>query len=166
MSSISRRLAIKLIGAIAAGLGLSRTEKAAEPSKPKSHIGSWRKSHDRVWLGAEYWANPMEDWRIAHGAAECLSVGGNRSIHLLTRQFENPRGTIDMSVRMHEIDRGVQPGGAGFRVGVQSEINEYRSNCFAHTGINAGIAGNQLVLGDQRAALSTGGDDRDVTLRL
>jgi len=42
-------------------------------------------------------------------------------------------------------------GGGGFRIGVKSDLNEYRSNCFARTGINAGINSdqNQLFIGSQ-----------------
>jgi hypothetical protein len=38
-------------------------------------------------------------------------------------------------------------GGAGFRIGIRSELNEHRSNCFVQKGINAGWQGDQLVLG-------------------
>ena len=29
--------------------------------------GSFNAQSDRVWIGPEYWANPMEDWRVAGG---------------------------------------------------------------------------------------------------
>ena len=64
---------------------------------------SWQNTHDRVWLGESYWANPMEDWRVVDGAAECRTSGGNRNIHLVTHQLTDPSGNIEMSV---SIDRG------------------------------------------------------------
>jgi alkaline phosphatase D len=169
MTSFSRRLALKLCGASVAGLGLRRTGAAANPSPEEQAAASldpWRKTHDRVWLGAEYWANPMEDWQVVGGAAECRSAHGSRSVHHLTRQFENPDGAIAMSVGVHEVDRGADPGGAGFRVGVCSDINEYRSSCFAGGGINAGIAGGHLVLGDRRAKLRGTPGESEIALRL
>ena len=30
-------------------------------------IERWGQTHDRVWLGGEFWSNPMEDWRIQDG---------------------------------------------------------------------------------------------------
>ena len=58
----------------------------------------WRNiSHDEVykavirayndWLGEEYWANPLQDWRIAHGRIECTNAALDRNVHLLTRQL-------------------------------------------------------------------------------
>ena len=41
-------------------------------------------THDRVWLGEDYWANPMEDWAVRDGKMVCLRNGANRNVHLLT----------------------------------------------------------------------------------
>jgi len=108
--------------------------------------GGWGTTHDRVWLGADYWANPMEDWRMADGWTECLRSGG-RSVHLLTHQLTDPFRPFQMDVLVRQVDAGgtasgksgAAPGGAGFRVGVRSDLDEYRSNCFAPGGIVAGI---------------------------
>ena len=40
---------------------------AAESESAAPVIGRWKKTNDRVWLGEEFWANPMEDWRIIDG---------------------------------------------------------------------------------------------------
>ena len=109
----------------------------------------------------------MEDWRIVDGAAECQSLGGNRSVHSLTHQITNPAGRFAMSVRVTRVEARGKDGGGGFRIGIRSEINEYRSNCFASKGWNAGIRENELILGAKSvavdgAALAVGG----VELRL
>ena len=114
------------------------------------HLSTWHKTHDRVFLGGDYWANPMEDWRVSDGAAECITAGGNRNIHLITHQLENPRRPFEMSVRIESVEFARKDTGAGFRVGVRSELNEHRSNCFAKGGINAGLIAGQLVLGKAR----------------
>jgi len=95
--------------------------------------------HDRVWLGSDVWANPMEDWRVIDGAAECQSLGSNRSIHSITHQITNPVNFFAMAVRVQQVGSKGTDGGAGFRIGIRSEINEYRSNCFAAKGVNAGV---------------------------
>ena len=51
---------------------------------------------------------------------------------------------------MRQVAVGQRDGGAGFRIGVRSELNEYRSNCFAAGGINAGFVDGHLLLGRQR----------------
>ena len=150
---ISRRTALKLVTAgTLVGLGTQAHKSlAAVTTDPNYTSDSWAITHDRVWLGGEYWANPMEDWRVADGGAECLSMGTNRSIHSLTHQLTNSEGSISMSVEVTTLDSSGKDGGSGFRLGLRSELNEYRSNCFVGKGINAGIVNGRLTLGDVAA---------------
>lgn len=113
----------------------------------------WETCNDRVWLGREFWANPMEDWRIIDGAAECITGGGDRNIQLLTHQLTNTECEFVMSVDIQQVETQKKDGGAGFRIGLKSELNEYRSNCFAKGGWLAGIAKGKLVLGQKKIAL-------------
>ena len=123
---------------------------------------TWSTTPDRVWLGGEYWANPMEDWCVKEGAAECLSSGGNRSVHALTQQMTAPEKGFSLSVRIQPVvsdnmRKPIQipsPSSAGFRVGIQSDIDDYRSACFVQKGIDAGILGQSLILAGQKMPLS------------
>ena len=151
---ITRRTALKWTAAAAAGMGI-RPGNASAATKTTD---SWSQTHDRVWIGGDYWANPMEDWRVADGAAECLSLGGNRSIHSITHQLTNPAAGFSMSVGVRQLETKGKDGGAGFRIGIRSELNEYRSNCFVGKGVNAGIANDQLVLGSKTTPLTAPGD--------
>ena len=45
----------------------------------------WPKDAERVWVGPEYWSNRLQDWRIKDGRLECVTSGGDRNVHLLTR---------------------------------------------------------------------------------
>lgn len=54
-------------------------------------------------------------------------------------------------------------GGGGFRLGIRSDLNEYRSNSFASGGIDAGIKGDTLTLAGKTTKLSHSGQ---VTLDL
>ena len=161
MTSFTRRLALKLlgIGSSIAGLG-SRKSQAAVPQQgrnaPNHFSSAWNVCNDRVWLGEDYWANPMEDWRIVNGAAECQTGGGNRNVHLLTHQVTNADGSIEMSVDIDQVEVLKQDGGAGFKIGVKSELNEHRSNCFAGGGINAGVKGGELLLNRKSVKLQNG----------
>ncbi|MHC4876136.1 MAG: alkaline phosphatase D family protein, partial [Planctomycetota bacterium] len=145
MSSLSRRSALKLLAASTALPAASTAEAQSKPVelKPVEH---WSTTHDRVFLGGEFWANPMEDWRIVDGAAECQTTGGNRNIHLITHQLTNEKGQFAMSVRVGQVEVRRIDGGAGFLIGIRSELDEYRSNLFAKGGIRAGIVEGSLVL--------------------
>ena len=153
MSSFSRRLLLKLAGAASLLLGVRKTAPAAPLPIAEPSTDPWHNTHDRVWLGPQFWANPMEDWRISRGAAECQSTAGNRNVHLLTHQLTDPAADFHLTVRVTQVEVGERDGGAGFRVGIKSDINEYKSNCFARSGINAGLVDGALVLGPQRQRL-------------
>jgi alkaline phosphatase D len=127
---------------------------------------TWNKSFDRVWLGAEYWANPMEDWRVVDGAAECQVGGGGRNIHLLTHQLNHADRPFEMAVEIRRVEQGRQGGGAGFRIGIRSDIDEYRSNCFARGGINAGVIDGVLTLGRKTSQLPDAAEQNSIRLKL
>ncbi|MBM82111.1 MAG: twin-arginine translocation pathway signal [Planctomycetaceae bacterium] len=167
MSSLSRRIVLKSMAAGTATIGLGSTaDSQAAEDDAASLVGDWSQVHDRVWLGEDFWANPMENWRVIDGAAECLSFAGNRSIHLITHQLTDNKSGFETSVRISKVQQQKRDGGAGFRIGVRSDINEFRSNCFARSGINAGVVANQLQLGSKTKPLSKNFDEKGFTLSL
>lgn len=170
MTSLSRRSAVKVIasGTALAGVASRQTATAQPVSAPDTTagIGNWHQKHDRVWLGEDVWANPMEDWRIVDGAAEARTLGGGRNIQALMRQLTNPQGTLWLSVKISRVEMKKQDGGAGFRIGVRADINEFRANCFAKNGYRAGIMGEALVLGPKEKKLDKPADLKNVLLQL
>ncbi|MEM7600332.1 MAG: twin-arginine translocation pathway signal, partial [Verrucomicrobiota bacterium] len=105
----------------------------------------------------------MEDWHLKDGWVECLTDGANRSIHSLTHQITAPGKGFSMSVMVGRSRSLKEDGGAGFRVGVKSDINEVKSNVFAGGGIDAGIVGDELFIGRKKVKL-TGAVDSDVVI--
>ncbi|EWH10734.1 twin-arginine translocation pathway signal protein [Catenovulum agarivorans DS-2] len=162
---LTRRDALKIAmaGVATSAIGCTNQESdkllATGPSNPtkltKAKSSQWHKNHDRIFIGGEYWANPMENWCIKNGAAECVSTGGNRSIHSLVHQITDVTASFKTSVIVEKYHQGELDGGAGLRIGAKSDINEYKSNCFVQQGIDAGIIDGQLVLGKKRVHLNT-----------
>ncbi|MDY0168363.1 MAG: alkaline phosphatase D family protein [Thermoguttaceae bacterium] len=136
------------------------------PATAAEFTSDFASTPDRVWIGPEYWANPMEDWRVQDGRLECISNGGNRNVHVLTHQLADQPGTLDMSVRVGLLER--RPNGSvGFRVGIADQIVDYRGNCFWGSGVNAVLGANgQLLLANQRKKLDQGAELADLSLRL
>ena len=149
---ISRRFGLKLF-ALGSLFGFSSsTRSSAQFHKKNSDddwdsLESWSATHDRVFLGGTVWANPMEDWRVADGWAECQVDAGGRNVQSLTHQLANPGAGFAMSVRVQKADEKSRANGAGFRIGVKSELNEVRSNVFAGGGIQAGLNKGKLMIG-------------------
>jgi alkaline phosphatase D len=159
------RLAAALVGAVTV-MGVASAVPAQARGLEAPVTDAWSRTHDRVWLGGAYWANPMEDWRIIDGGAECGNLGGNRNIHSLTHQITNPSKGFALSVRISLVELQGRDTGAGFRIGVRSELNEYRSNCFVSAGLDAGVADGRLRLGPQSTPLAAGADLKRLELHL
>jgi alkaline phosphatase D len=130
----------------------------------------WHKAHDRVWLGAEYWANPLQDWRIADGRIECIKAAPNRNVHLLTRQLSEQPGDLTMSVRIGRIGTPRLEGGkgsAGFRIGIMGPLREYRNSLIYGQGLDAGFTSDgKLFIGSPAAGVPVDLSASSVELRL
>ncbi|KMT66870.1 alkaline phosphatase D family protein [Catenovulum maritimum] len=168
---ISRRDALKIAMAGVATSAIGCTPNISEQGSGvlsqsqsnylKESISSqWHNSFDRIFIGGEHWANPMENWSIKNGAAECDSEGGNRSIHALKHQIVNLDKSFESSIIVEKYQAGQIDGGAGIRIGAKSDINEFKSNCFVQEGIDAGVVNGQLALGKKRVHLNKASDSK------
>ncbi len=127
---------------------------------------TWDTCPDRVWLGPEYWANPLQDWQIANGRIECTNAAPDRNVHVLTRQLGERQGALDMSVRVGRV--GSAPATAdsvGFRIGAQGPLADYRNNLIFGRGLDAGIdADGTMFVGDVRSATAVPREDTELRL--
>jgi hypothetical protein len=132
-------------------------------------VSAFPKDVVRPWAGPEFWTNPMEDWQISGGRLEVIRSGGNRNVHVLTRYVRAEQGTLSMSVVLGRVDGGKSPRSVGFRVGIKSELGDYRSALFFGRGLDAGIATDgSLFIGTppKRANKANVGDAERVELHL
>jgi len=142
-------------GLIALLTVLAVTVSAAVEAAELSHESSWEDCPDRVWVGAEYWANPHQDWRVRDGRLECMKAAPekgrgsvDRNVHLLTIQ-PGPQSDFTMRVTLGRIRPQVR-GWAGFRFGHHGGIDDYRHSCIYGQGISAGLRTNgELFIGDK-----------------
>ncbi len=153
--STTRRTILKTGAAAAVISSCQSTSQISSPALSDSKFSTqWEKANDRIFVGGEMWANPMEDWLIKDGAATTRTSGAARNIQLITHQLTNPLGGFEMSTTLKRLTSGASDGGAGFRVGVRSDINDYRANAFATNGIIAGLAGQTLSIDQASTKLS------------
>jgi alkaline phosphatase D len=145
-SNLSRRRLLAGGAALAATARLAATTTAAAaPGKVQEapeFRSRWDQDLDRPWLGAEYWAAPLQDWAVKDGAAECLNAAPNRVVHLLTRELVDRLGEFQTSVRVS------RPGGAplaegrgscGFRIGIRGPLGDYRNALLYGKGLDVGM---------------------------
>ena len=169
-NSVPRRSALKALGASGALMGLSENAAANQADnsvrdslEPVVH---WSDTHDRIWLAGNCWANPMEDWMIRDGAAECLTTGGDRNIHLITHQLTDPGKSFETSVVVSRVAVAGKDDGVGFKVGVKSDINDHRANVFAKSGVKAGLINGKLTINRKSKAIEGAADPQSVRLTL
>lgn len=146
-----RRILADSMLAAAAATAVSTADSVAA-ANDVSFASRWQDDFDRPWLGAAYWANPLQDWRVAGGRAECINAALNRHLHLLTHDLADGSGTLEMSVRLGRVDGeliGGGPGSAGFRLGIQGPLKEYRNSLIFGQGLDAGLTGGgALFIGE------------------
>jgi len=117
------------------------------PAQAGEFSSNWHKAHNRIWVGEEFWANPMEDWQVRNGVLECIRSGGNRNVHSLIAQLGTKEGDFSLKLRLGLPEAGKQGGTAGFRIGIQTEMDDYLHRVFKGNGINAGItSGGDLFI--------------------
>jgi len=121
----------------------------------------WPKGVERPWAGPEYWANPLQDWRVKDGRLESIAAGGDRNVFLLTRELSSARGDLRMSVKLGRLESDTGPlkeGFAGFRVGIRGAFKDYRDSAVRGYGLNAGLASDGRLFigrhGDSTATVS------------
>ena len=100
---------------------------------------TWHKEQNRIWVGEEFWANPMEDWRIQDGVLECVRIGGSRNVQSLIAQMQDGGGEFEFRLELGLLEAGKAGGSAGFRIGIQSEFEDYLHRVFHGKGLDAGI---------------------------
>ena len=111
---------------------------------------AWSDRADRVWIGPEYWANPMEDWRLSEGEIEVQRGGANRNVQLLTHQLGKQPGTFTTSATFTLVEEGARGGSVGFEIGIQSELDDYRSALIHGQGLGVGLTTDgELFIGDE-----------------
>ncbi|MEX2114913.1 MAG: alkaline phosphatase D family protein [Pirellulales bacterium] len=167
----TRREFVRSSATVTTGLAVASQLTAHGEDAPGSAFASrWASTPDRVWLGPEYWANPLQDWRIAAGRLECIKAAPDRNVHLLTRALGEQPGDLRMAVRLGRLDEGALDGGAGtagFRLGVRGPLADYRNCLLFGSGLDAGItAKGQLFIGEVSDASGPSVSGNEVELRV
>lgn len=95
----------------------------------------------RPWAGAEFWLNPLQDWRQQNGHLELVQSGGNRQCVWLTRALDSSELTFRTSVDVNLTRLPQQQDSAwvGFTLGLQGQFNDYRDDATHGSGLAMGL---------------------------
>ena len=104
----------------------------------------------RAWLGPNYWANPLQDWRANGPRWECHAAGGDRNVFWLSKEIAANPAAWQMSVRLGSLRPlpSAAKGWVGFRTGMRGFFDDYRDTAIRGLGIDCGItADGRLFIG-------------------
>lgn len=110
---------------------------------------------EQTWLGPQYWANRLQDWRLSDGRIECAVAGGDRNVYLLTHELSKRLEPFEIRAKLGRLDQAGE-GFAGFRVGMRGLFDDYRDTAIYGIGLDAGVLSDgRLFIGSPEVA-STG----------
>ncbi|HLA38539.1 MAG TPA: hypothetical protein VJ417_01005, partial [Candidatus Glassbacteria bacterium] len=137
----------------------------------ESFKSNWQPDIERPWIGADYWSNPLPDWRLRNGRAECWRSGSDRNVYLLTAELTESGTGFVMEVITGALEPGGEPlseGWVGFKVGSRGEFNDYRDTAIRGFGLAAGVTTDgKVFIGDPaRGKMFSGWPLDEMRLRL
>lgn len=93
---------------------------------------------ERPWIGPDFFANRLQDWRLVDGRVECIEARANlpvRTLHLLTKYAAARPGTFGMAVRLEALESEKNPRAeafAGFLLGAGGDGVDPRISALVH----------------------------------
>lgn len=108
----------------------------------------WPQNLSRPWVGPDFYAQRLEDWRLTQGAVECLGATANRYLYLLTGEVTAGSGLLEISVRVsiQELPaRARARNFVGLRLGIKSPGGDYREAAVSGQGLEAGLTTDGLL---------------------
>ncbi|MFV0590970.1 MAG: alkaline phosphatase D family protein [Draconibacterium sp.] len=135
-------------------------------TKKQNFRADFNNIHDRVWVGKDFWAVPLEDWKVESGKLHCIGQVPQSRVNLLTHLISPDAGDFEVSVKISLSDKGSNPGSAGLLVGLHDkEDPDVRASCYFGKGIKAGISLQGFAfLNDEKAELPENFDFSAVTI--
>lgn len=94
--------------------------------------------YTRIWIGSDYWANRLQDWRVTMGRLECLNGDESkpmRTVHWLTGDIQDSDEPFQISVRTGSLGYYSDTDGSswsGLLIGAGAGQLDYRSAALIH----------------------------------
>jgi len=104
--------------------------------------------NDRVWVGKNYWAVPLENWQIKNGRLESDGALPKMRVNLLT-QLLQAHGNLKISLDAGRLNATKTEGTAGLSLGIKDNTdNDIKSLCYFGRGINVGVSTEGYIFVD------------------
>jgi alkaline phosphatase D len=139
---------------------------ASSCTETKELLFNFDYTHDRIWVGKDFWSIPLEDWKIENGALHCVGNVPQSRVNLLTHLLSAEQGDFKASVKVSLAKAGDKPGSAGLLLGLHNEEDsDVRALCYFGKGASAGISLQGFAfLNEKRVSLPENFDFSDVLI--
>jgi len=101
---------------------------------------------NRTWIGPEFWANRLQDWKLENGKLVCLNENNRmRTLHVLTQNLADRAGAFEISVdiQLTEAMEGNASAGILFGAGAGQDYRQaalIHHSYGKHGGLYAGVS--------------------------
>jgi alkaline phosphatase D len=132
----TRRKFLKTAAAGAAGAAVGGATSLPQ-SAAASFTSAFPPNTERVFVGPEYWANRLQDWRVSGGRVECVDsrpASPMRTLHLLTHRLGAASTGFAVSAQTGLSDASLAAADAatGFLIGAGGAKMDYRAAALIH----------------------------------
>ncbi len=122
----------------------------------KTTVFAFDTIENRRWVGADFWANRLQNWEVKDGKLFCSRAELLSTCHLLTYEMQSAKGSSEIIFEMGRNALAVQDvnAKAGIIVGLSDEKLNYKARAMIQEftlkedGIWIGIKGNKLFAED------------------
>jgi len=101
----------------------------------------------RHWVGPDFYANWLEDWRLHRGRVECLTPAVNRYLYWLTAEvMSQGQLLISFKVSVPGLPEKVRARNfIGLRFGIKGRSSDFREAAVSGQGLDAGLTADGLL---------------------
>lgn len=119
--------------AFALSVALAALTSCAAPGPPLEAV--WDDTADRTWVGPQFWANRLQDWRVRGGRIECVGTSlPMRTLHLTTSRVGFLGEQMRTSVRLGLSGEAAPAGAAaGVLIGAGASDLDWRAACLVQS---------------------------------
>ncbi|MFZ9956787.1 MAG: hypothetical protein ACO3E1_11775 [Flavobacteriales bacterium] len=122
----------------------------------KATVFSFDTIENRRWIGADFWANRLQNWEVKNGKVYCSRAEELSTLHLLTHEMQSSKGSSEINFEMgrNELAAKDTAAKAGIIIGLSDENLNYKARAMIQRftldedGVWIGIKGNRLFAQD------------------
>ncbi|HAR36416.1 MAG TPA: hypothetical protein DCR87_05865 [Acidobacteria bacterium] len=108
----------------------------------------WSPGVSRQWVGPDFYAHRLEDWRLHQGELQCLAPAANRYLFLLTGETAGDSGVLQVVLKVSVPELPARPRArnyVGLRLGLKSPGGDYREAALGGQGLEVGLTTEGLL---------------------